>query len=173
MATAFRLEVSGLTELLGKLKALNTVLVDEPDIVTSVSAALLNRVRTRYLAQTDPDGGKWKPSKAGLKRQAGGFTVRNGKRYTGTGTGFETGAIFNSIQAFTDDQDQARIGTDIPYAPFFQGPTRYTPERLFMGVGGDDEDFVESVVNNVIDQVLEKAKSGGKIPNIKNPLSGA
>lgn len=171
MAQDIRIDVKGLNELLGKLDALSTVLVDEPDIVTSVAAALLNRVRTRYINEQDPDGNKWPPSKAGQIRKAGGFTVRNGKRYSGTGTGFETGAIFNSIQSFTDDQDRARIGTDVPYAPYFQGPTKRTPERLFMAVGQEDEKFVEAVVSNVVDQVLEKAKSGGKIPSIKNPLA--
>lgn len=158
MAELVSVDVRGVRELLVKLDRLgNPKFADE--LVTEVGSLLLNRIRTRFLNQTDPDGNKWPESQAGRIRKAGGFTYRyiNGtrKRYTGTGTLFESGALWNSLQFARLGKGEGVIGTDVPYAKYLQGPEAEV-ERTFLGFGRDDEEFTEEFLARRIQDLYEK-----------------
>lgn len=122
--------------------------LDPDEIADEATAVILNRIRTRFLAESGPDG-PFKPSKAGLLRKAGGYTTRNGKRYTGTGTLFETGTLFHSIQAVRLEEGARSIMTDVPYARYAEADG----VRKFLGFNAEDE----SVVKALIRLRLEKA----------------
>lgn len=70
-------------------------------------ASILNRIRTTFLAEQDPTGAAWIPSHSGMARRKKG----------GTGTLFNTGRLFRSIQLSTlPDLGERGISTDVPYA---------------------------------------------------------
>lgn len=114
------------------------------DMLDEVQALLLNRMRARFLKTTSPDGYQWPVSKAALFRAA---TGRDGK------TGFDTGTMFHSIQAYLPTLTTRTIGTDVPYARFFQDGTKYMPPREFIGFGDDDVALVKAFL-------IRKLKAG-------------
>jgi phage gpG-like protein len=148
-------EVRGLKELVASVQELATSVEERNDLANQVGAALFARIRQRFLDKQDPDGKAWPPSRAGLKREAGGYTVRNGKRYTSTGTLFETGALWNSIQLFAASNGEARIGTDIPYSRYLQQGNSRLPKRVFLGFGQSDGEFAALVAKRQMDKLLK------------------
>lgn len=136
--------VVGLASLEAKLAALDAAL-KVPDILDEAEAVLLNRIRTRFLAETDPDGKKWEPSKAALKRKAGGYTWSNGRKVTGTGTLFASGVLFHSIQAFASSPTSRDIATDVPYARRHQYGIG-VEVRPFLGFSDLDGKVIERLI---------------------------
>lgn len=144
---------TGAADLEKKLNALG-----DPRMVTEMLdeglSVMLNRIRTRFLAEQGPDGVAWKPSLAGIRRRAGKFTYRNGRKFTGTGTLFETGDLWHSIQAFsTGDESSRAIGTDIPYARFLQKGPAEGP-WVFLAFGEEDMTIFEKVILNKVKETL-------------------
>lgn len=130
-----------ITADLTELKALVTFFdgmaakLNPEEILDEAEALLLNRIRTRFLAETGPDGQKWEESLAAKERRKKG----------GTGTLFDTGTLFHSIQAFAAGPNERAIGTDVFYAPYHnngQGQVK----REFMGFSSEDIDLYERLV---------------------------
>lgn len=114
------------------------------DILDESAAVMLNRIRTRFLRELDPNGQPWVPSRAGLER----------RRQGGTGTLFDTGRLFRSIQLFGKTNTSRTIGTDVPYAPklqtggwrAFDNPRASPqPPRVFLGFGPEDATVVLAI----------------------------
>jgi len=138
-------------DLMAKLAVLQSdstrnALLDEAE------ALLLNRIRTRFLAEEGPDG-KWVPSKAGMIRRAGGFTRSNGRKWTGTGTLFASGMLFHSIQAHAVDNSSRSIGTDVFYAPFLQVHER--GPWVFLGANDEDLSLMEKSIIRRVKELIE------------------
>lgn len=131
--------VTGITELRKKLKALQTAL-DVQDILDESEAILLNRIRTRFLAEQDPDGLSWKRSQAAIKENRA--------------TLFKTGTLFHSIQAFKIGRNGRGIGTDVPYAKYHQFGTPTLPIRAFLGMSAEDLSIIELRVVQRITEAL-------------------
>lgn len=112
-----------------------SVAIDPDELFAGGSAILLNRIRTRFLDQESADGTKWLVSQAALDRKSTG---------SGKGTLFDTGLMFQSIQASKNDEGFA-IGTDVPYAIYHQeGIGQET--REFLGFNNEDETIFRSFV---------------------------
>ena len=128
-------QVAGLaSRLLSVSEALNN-----KTILDMAGAFILNRIRTRYLAEQAPDGTPWIPSHAAIRRRAKG----------GTGTLFDTGRLFRSIQLSAESSDSERIiSTDVPYAKDVH------PRWPFMGVNADDSDLLEQLLKREADRIL-------------------
>lgn len=109
---------------------------DTTEILDEAGALLLNRIRTRFLAETDPEGHPWEPSKAGIKRRASG----------GSGTLFKTGRLFRSIQLAGTGPNERAIITDVPYASYHNFGLGGLPQRLFMAFSEDDAKLVERLI---------------------------
>lgn len=147
MADKFvEVEIRGVKELVVKLNR-SLSKPAQIDIVNEVGALLLNRIRTRFLAETDPDGQKWVESKAARRRKASGG---------GGGTLFDTGALFNSIQFSRFAGDSAKIVTDVPYAIEHQEGIGQV-QRVFMGFSTEDVTFSAAFISKRIE---EKFASG-------------
>lgn len=131
--------ISGLKEVRSKLDQLSKSL-DTTEILDESEAILLNRIRTRFLAETDPDGQKWTPSRRALK--------------TGGKTLFKTGKLFHSLQAYAKGLDTRGIGTDIPYAAKHQFGEGGLPVRAFLGFNDEDLMIVEKRVLQRITEAL-------------------
>lgn len=136
--------LEGIKEVREKLAKLEASL-NPTEILDEAEALLLNRIRTRFLAETDHDGNKWPESKAAKKRRAAG----------GPGTLFATGTLFHSLQAYIKGLDERAIGTDVPYAPFLQEGTGKMPSRVFLGFGEEDMTLVERLVLLRIEEAVE------------------
>lgn len=119
------------------LKSLNAAL-DPDDLADEATALLLNRIRTRFLNEEGPDG-KWKPSKAAIKRRAKG----------GTGTLFNTGTLFHSIQAVRTEEGTRSIQTDVPYGKYHQYG-KGDMHRVFLHFKDDDVTLVEKLISRRI-----------------------
>ena len=165
MGDTFTVKATGFREMVAAMNAIEAGVKGAGlnDLVTEVGAALLNRIRTRFLAEQDPDGAQWIPSTHGERRKAGGKTFRvvKGvkKSFTGTGTLFETGALFHSIQLGQATGGEVGIGTDVPYAGPLQRGEDGQPVRIFLGFGGDDVKLATDIIDRRIASLLER---GGK-----------
>lgn len=125
---------------LGKLTDPNLV----RGILDEAEALQLNRIRTRFLAEKDTNDTPWVPSKAGLRRRALG----------GTGTLFDTGKLFHSIQAFASGPFSRSIGTDVPYAWRHQYGVG-TVKREFLGFSEADVMVIEKMVVRRFEEALK------------------
>ena len=105
-------------------------------ILDEASALILSRIRRRFLAETAPDGTKWKPSLAATNRRKKG----------NTGTLFNTGRLFRSIQSAATGPNERSIFTDVEYAPYHQFGTSRLPQRKFLGVSNEDVDLVQRLI---------------------------
>lgn len=117
------------------------------EILDGAAAFLISRVLSRFLAENGPDGTPWIPSRAGMARRLKG----------GTGTLYDTGRLFRSIQVHRDSEGQRRISTDVPYATLMQrggGPFNLPP-RPFLGFNQQDESMVKQIVNLRISEMLK------------------
>ncbi|MCK5787878.1 MAG: phage virion morphogenesis protein [Chlamydiia bacterium] len=113
------------------------------DIAVEAGAILLNRMRTRFLDETDPDGIRWKQSRSARKRASTG---------KGGGTLFDTGALFHSIQLFKRGNGIRAIGSDLPYAVVHQKGVGQE-KREFLGFSTEDGAVVERLILNRLDGV--------------------
>lgn len=108
---------------------------DTTQILDEAGALALNRIRTRFLAEEAPDGTKWPQSEAAKKRRAKG----------GTGTLFDTGRLFRSIQLAGAGPNERVIGSDVPYGIYHQkgeGQER----REFIGFSQMDQSLMVKLV---------------------------
>jgi phage gpG-like protein len=114
-------------------------LVDIERILDDSTAVILNRIRTCFLAERDPvDNSPWVPSKAGLARRAKGST----------GTLFDTGNLFHSIQLATE-KGRRFIGTDVDYGEKFQYGIGVI-QRRFLGFSPEDEGTVRDIALDIL-----------------------
>lgn len=121
------------------LQALDsTVMLDE------AGALLLNRIRTRFLAETDPFGVKWIPSQAAIRR----------RKKKGTGTLFRSGRLFHSIQLAGSGPNERVIKTDVPYGKHHQFGTPKLPVRMFLGFNDPDARAVERLLQLRLNKIL-------------------
>lgn len=119
---------------------------DRTKILDEAGAFLLNRIRTRFLAEEDPDNKKWIPSRAAIRRRARG----------GTGTLFDTGRLFRSIQLSANGPNERQIGTDVPYAWRHQYGGRRNPQRKFLGFNQEDAELIEKLVIKRVKKALSE-----------------
>lgn len=137
--------------------------LDMTPILDDAGAFLLNKIRTRFLAEKDPSETPWIPSKAGIRRRKKG----------GTGTLFDTGTLFRSIQLGIVGEgyfnglpaSQRIIGTDVPYAPYHQFGTPKLPARPFMGFNDLDVEVMTAILERRLESMFDAAfpqpESGG------------
>jgi phage gpG-like protein len=115
------------------------------DMLDEAEALLLNRIKARFLATTDPAGNMWVESEAARVRAA---TGRDGL------TGFDTGTLFHSIQAYLPTLSTRTIGTDVPYAGYFHRGTKLMPPRNFMGFSQEDIELTRLLVLRRLKEAL-------------------
>ena len=147
-----RLKVQGTAELEAKIKALHDAL-DTTRILDEGSAILFNRMRTRFLAETDPDGVRWIPSQAAIRRASSGY---------GGGTLFDSGRLFRSLQIFSMGPNSRAIGTNLiakgkggfPYPAVHNFGLLGFPERQFLGFGQQDVALMSSYIIRLISQAV-------------------
>jgi phage gpG-like protein len=117
-------------------------------LLDEASALLLNRLRTRFLQEKGPNGAPWVPSRSGLIRKSGGYTVRNGRRYTGTGTLYETGRLFRSLQLYRSNLTRM-IGTDVEYAGGLNEKWK------FLSFGDADVALAKAIITRYVQQYFQ------------------
>lgn len=128
--------LQGLANLFSKAK-----LAANPErLLDEITAVLLNRIRARFLTQTDPDGFVWPESQAAKDRAGAGGTL------------FDTGTLFNSIQGFNQGPGVRSIGTDVPYAKKHQEGLEGEIKRVFLGFSKEDINIVNLIIFKRIEQ---------------------
>lgn len=132
-------------------------------ILDEAGAVILHRTKQRFLAEKDPDDNPWPPSTRGIIRRSGGYTrsSRTGRRYTGTGTLYETGLLFQSIQYFRPGPGKREIGTDVPYAKNHQNGIGVTIRR-FLGVSESDQALLKDIVLRNLSNLNLSSTEGGE-----------
>jgi len=143
--------VQGQPGLIKSIRGLVDAL-DPVKILDEGAAVIYNRMRARFLIETDPRGVKWPPSQAALRR------ARTGR---GGGTLFDTGRLFRSIQLFAESPTTRAIGTNVtspqgfPYAEKHQFGIGF-PQRQFLGFADDDLDVMRTVIIRRVAQGLKQ-----------------
>ena len=140
--------VSGVDSFKKFAKELSSIL-DNDRVADEAGAILLDRIRKRFLDETDPDGRKWPKSKAAQRRK------RQGK---GGGTLYDTGTLWRSIQLFSRGTGIRAIGTDVPYAKKHQYGLDGMEKRVFLGFSDDDVDLVEALIQKRIADARRRLK---------------
>jgi phage gpG-like protein len=118
--------------------------LDPVQILDEGAAVIYNRMRARFLTETDPMGVKWPPSRAAIRRANSG---------RGGGTLFDTGRLFRSIQLYAESATTRAIGTNVtspkgyPYAEKHQWGIGF-PQRMFLGFAQEDLDIMSKVIIN-------------------------
>ncbi len=108
------------------------------------AASILNRLRTTYLAEQDPLGQAWIPSKSGEAR----------RRKGGTGTLFDSGRLFRSIQlSRLPDLSERAIDTDVPYAEKHNFGREGMVKREFMAITPEHEALAESIFQYRLEEI--------------------
>jgi phage virion morphogenesis protein len=121
---------------------------DLEEIIEDAGALLLNRVKTRFLAQEAPDGEKWPVSDAARKREKSG---------RGGGTLYDTGRLWLSIQEYrTKGGAATRIGTDVPYAVYHQNGVGQL-KREFLGFSDEDVELAAAIAKKKVEEQLSGA----------------
>jgi phage gpG-like protein len=148
----FVVQVQGQPGLIAAMKGMKEAL-DTRKILDEGAATIYNRIRSRFLIEQAPDGSKWPPSKAALRR------ARTGR---GGGTLFDTGKMFRSIQLFADSATTRSIGTDVTSPKGFFYPEVHQfgigfPQRQFLGFADDDLDVMKRVIMFRLARVFQKA----------------
>lgn len=116
----------------------------DPQYILDESAAfLLNKIRTRFLAEEGPEG-KWVPSRSGQARRSAG----------GTGTLFDTGTLFRSIQLASAGTNARAIQTDVPYAGKHNFGEDGQVKRLFMAFNDNDVEILRRILYIRVKEIL-------------------
>lgn len=146
--------VTGQSGLEKSIRGLTDAL-DTTKILDEGAAVIYNRMRTRFLMEQAPDGTKWPPSQAALRRAKSG---------RGGGTLFDTGKLFRSIQLYAESPTSRSIGTNVtsptgfPYAEKHQFGIGF-PQRQFLGFASEDLDLMTRVI---MMRVLKGLQEGTK-----------
>lgn len=132
-------------------KILSSALGDRfaEDTLDEVGAMLINRIRTRFLSEQDPDGNPWVPSRAAIRRRQRG----------GTGTLFDTGRLFHSIQLAGTGPNERRIMTDVPYAATHQLGLNGMIRREFLGFSEEDHELAAQLIGRRVQQQIAKVQA--------------
>lgn len=138
-------EINGLKDLTDTLSTLERAL-DITFILDESGAVLLNRIRSRFLAQIDPDGMPWPMSQAAKRRKVTG---------RGGGTLFDTGRLFHSIQLHKTGDNSRSISTDVPYAKEHNLGTKGQIQRVFLGFNDEDADLVSQLIMKRITEAFK------------------
>lgn len=134
---------SGFTE--DVLKGLETGIdKNVEEALDKSAAAILNRLRTTYLAEQDPYGQEWIPSHAGMRRRKAG----------GTGTLFDSGNLFRSIQLSESIPGLRVISSDVPYGVKHNDGLEGMLKREFMAITDEHQALAESIFEDQIKKLL-------------------
>jgi phage virion morphogenesis protein len=125
--------------------------LDEDEVLDEAASIILNHTRQRFLEEVNPEGVAWPPSQAAIQRRRGG----------GTGTLFDTGTLWRSIQESDDHGPGERIikagaftEKGVEYGKFHQYGTKFLPVREFMGVPKEDVELFEARIMQRVAEAL-------------------
>lgn len=138
MSNQLSVSVIGLAAISARLDLIANAL-NTRDILDEAGALLFNRLRTRFIQETDPDGNHWRESRAAARRRMRG---------RGGGTLYETGRLFRSLQLSAINANESRISTDVAYA------AANNTTRRFMGFGDGDITVAQRLIIKRIEQAL-------------------
>lgn len=114
------------------------------EVTERIGALMLQRTRRRFLASEAPDGSKWEPSQAALRRKARG-------QYGPTL--YDTGELFRSIHPEIE-KTQGILGTDIDFAPEHQFGLAGQKKRTFLGFNSNDIEQMLIIARKQVDAAL-------------------
>lgn len=142
-----QVQVFGIEEVTNLVRKVVAFAQKPEDMLDEAAALMINRTRQRFLAEEDPDGNPWIPSKSGAARKAAG----------GPGTLFDTGNLFRSIHAFSNSPTERAIGSDVDYAKTHQEGLEGNIQRVFLGFGTEDVGVLELLAATRLREAIEAA----------------
>lgn len=159
----------------------NTLFDDKEldDIADQAATMILDRIRKRFLDERDPTARFWPESQSAKIRRAGGKTYSpiTKRHYSGTGTLFESGTLFNSIYMAKNGRNQRKISFDQTKAPHgvdhqlgLNGQIR----RPFIGYNKTDLRDMRALAVALVQKRFERAIRGAAIvePSFSTSLAG-
>jgi phage gpG-like protein len=149
MSTSLVVEIdaSQLTAVLAQVAEV----LNKESVLDAAASIILNHTRARFLQEKNPEGQYWPPSEAAIKRRRGG----------GTGTLFDTGTLWRSIQEPAGHSPDERVieagaftAKGVEYGHFHQYGTPHLPIREFLGVVQSDIELFEAAIMDKVAQAL-------------------
>lgn len=137
--------IDGLPQIEGFIAGLPESLKAQAErALDEAAAAIYNRLRTGFLAEQDPWGKPWIPSKAGAERKA----LKLGQ------TLFATGRLFRSIQVYKSEGER-QIGTDVSYAPKHNFGQEGNLQRVFLALTDEHIELAQAIFNLRLAEALK------------------
>jgi len=144
-----RVRVQGLPNVLKLLKRADKE-TDGAELLDQATAVLLNRTRTRFLAEVSPDQIPWEKSKKAIGK-----------------TLFDTGALFQSLEGVREgNQGIVRVNPSAvnpktgesveDYAVKHQEGLDGFPTRQFLGVSNEDAQVIEQLIARTLQRALDR-----------------
>jgi len=137
-------KIRGIEQLNDKLDELEKR-TSTKDLLDTAGAILLNRIKTRFLAQESPDGSKWRESDAARGRRLAKIDG---------GTLFDSGDLFHSISLGRSGTNGRSIFTTVDYADKHNSGLDGEEKRQFLGFNREDERAVTVLINSRIRGLL-------------------
>lgn len=136
--------LKGLSKLHNKFdkleKGLNT-----QDMLDTLGAFMLHRIRERFLNQEAPSGSRWTESNAAKRRKA---------QNLGGGTLFDKGTLFHSISVGRTGKSGRSIFTTVDYARKHNEGLDGSIQREFLGFNEEDERLMTNLLDNRVRGLL-------------------
>lgn len=136
--------IDGLDDVAKRFDELEQV-SNTQDLLDTMGALMLHRIRERFLNEEAPDGSRWVDSYAAQRRK-----IEN----KGGGTLFDTGNLFHSISLGRHGENGRRIFTDVDYAAQHNFGEDGQWKREFLGFNEEDEALLNNLVENRIRSLL-------------------
>lgn len=125
---------------------------DLTPLMQAIGVVLENNTRQRFANKKSPDGISW----AELLPQTVQYKKNkrvSKKGVTAVGILVESGDLFRSITSQASN-GRLEVGTDRQYGIFHQIGMNNMPARPFIGIGDDDKDEVNNVINDYLRSLI-------------------
>jgi phage gpG-like protein len=122
------------------------------ELLDSIGALWLSRLRKTFIEGKAPDGTPWVESAAARRRAAAGLTAKK--------TLFDTGKLYHSIQLFRIGPSKRRIATDVTYAGKHQYGQDGMPVRVILSAEPAHVEDLIKTADLFADRILERIKNG-------------
>jgi phage virion morphogenesis protein len=149
MAAPIEIEVrDGL--LLSSLRRLAVEMSNPAPAMKLVGQLAQREVVRQYRLEKDPQDRPWKPLSAATLKS------RRNRNKSSIKILIDTGRLVNSINSQASG-NEARVGTNVGYAPFHNFGTRKMPQREFMGLTPRALDMIVQRLSDFVTRALRQS----------------
>jgi len=144
MGAVVNINLSEIKKLADKLNSFCLSGEQKESLLHDIGVEVREQTLDRFDFETDPDGNPWK--------KLVDATVKYKNKYFDGGILEREGHLKNTISFNVNGEESVLVGSPMEYAGFHQEGTRKLPARPFLGMGTDNIDDLQ----NLIDKFLRR-----------------